>query len=121
MNNPLPIPGGHRRIILKRRFSSVPLDYHFSIKPAHPGESVSGVVEVKGSRWFFPKTVKIIPLREDLMVSAGYWDTFFTVAVIPDHDVVVTQERQGGSRFLRVVAIAVIVALLATLIVWVYF
>ena len=71
-------------------------DYHFTVEPAAPGTAVAGTLEVVASQWIFPGTPKRLPLEPRHTVTAGMFNTFFEMAVIPDVDVTV---RFTGADF----------------------
>ncbi len=90
------------------------MDYTFSVsRSSGEGQQVAGRVEVKGSNWIFSKEIQSFPLDEKITVHAGYWDTFFKVWVIPEHDVEVTMDRRGGSAIFWLLLIALVVVILA--------
>ena len=84
---------------IRRAFSSVPLDYSFSARAARPGQALGGSVEVRKSRWIFPGTPATLPLLEINLVSAGFWNTFLSVDIVPDVDVVITTDRPSLRSF----------------------
>lgn len=103
---------GQRVAVIRRAFSSVPIDYRFSARVAVPGQVLSGSVEVRKSRWLFPGTPATFPLLENNVVSAGLWNTFMMVDVTPNVDVVITTDswRISGTRVFLIV-LALVVAL----------
>ncbi len=84
------IAAGCKTRIIRRQFSSLATTYMFDVVPASPNDNLAGTMEIKGSDWIFPKPVKRVPLQPSNRVTAGVWDTFFSVYVIPEVDVVVT-------------------------------
>jgi len=89
METTIRLRAGEKATILSRRFSSLPMAYHFQARSID-GTSPDGEVEIQGSHWIFRKHPSIQPLQEDNVVRAGFWDTFFSVAVIAHADVEVT-------------------------------
>jgi len=78
---------GERLRVLRRFSNSIPRTFTFDVEPVGgPGE-VSGTVEVVGSRWLFPKPPLVLELRPTMNVQKGFWDTLFSIFVIPDQDV----------------------------------
>ena len=104
---------GRRLAIIRRAFSSVPMDYAFSARAATPGQTMSGEVEIRKSRWIVPGSPVKLPLQENNVVSAGFWTTFMSVDVVPDVDVVITSERRGGRTLLPILLIALLVIAIA--------
>ena len=52
-------------------------------------------------------------LHESNVVSAGFWNTFVSVDVVPDVDVVITTERRGSRKLLPILLIALLVIVVA--------
>ncbi len=102
---------GERVAIIRRAFSSAPLDYRFSAKAAVAGQALRGSVEVKKSHWIMPGPLEKLPLAENNVFSAGMWNTFMSVDVVPDVDVVIDIEgwSLGGRGAMRLLVFAVIV------------
>jgi hypothetical protein len=88
------VRAGERTRVLHRFSSSIPQTFHFDTEPITPGAVVSGTVEVHGSRWLFRKDPEIRPLLPSMSVSKGFWDTLFSVYVVPDQDVRITFRRR---------------------------
>ena len=109
------IAAGCKTRIIRRRFSSLATTYTFAAVPTHQGTSLTGTVEIKGSNWIFPKSVKRIPLQSSNTVMAGVWDTFFSVDVIPEVDVVITVPSKSFGKWLWVVGLIVVVVAIAVL------
>lgn len=99
---------GQRVAVIRRALSSVPIDYRFSVRPAILGQALAGSVEVRKSRWIIPGTPVTFPLQPDNVVSAGLWNTFMSVDVVPDVDVVITTSS-WSIRSLRVILLLAVV------------
>jgi len=99
----LTIPAGERTRIFRRRFSSLPQTIRFTAVPS------GGTVERVGSRWILGRTRQTSALLPDNEVSKGYWDTFFELYVIPDHDTLVTLARPRLARALLIASLALVV------------
>ena len=106
------VTSGRKATILSRRFSSLPMAYHFHAKGID-GISPDGEVEVRGSHWIFRKPPSIQPLQEDNVVRAGFWDTFFSVAVIAHADIEVTFPKRHLRRSWWIVSGVVLLILAA--------
>ena len=104
---------GQRVAIIRRAFSSVPMDYAFSARAATPGQTMSGAIEIRKSRWIVPGLPMKLPLQENNVVSAGFWTTFMSVDVVPDVDVVITTERRGSRKLRPILIIALLVIAIA--------
>ena len=107
--------GEHRRII--SRFSnSVPMSFAFRADPVDAGDELSGAVEIRGSRWIFPKAVVRQDLKPENRVFKTAWDTLYRVSVIPDCDVTITMERSRITNLLPLLIIAVLITAIAAVI-----
>lgn len=81
------VKAGERKRIIRRLSSSMQKTFHFAAQPVAEGEALSGMVEVKGSRWIFPKAPVLQKLEENNTVEKGVWDTIYSVYIIPECDV----------------------------------
>lgn len=104
---------GSRVAVVRRAFSSVPIDYLFSARAAAAGQTVSGAVEIRKSRWIIPGAPMTLPLQEHNVVSAGLWNTFMSVDVVPDVDVVITTEGRRVRNLRTILLWAVVVVAIA--------
>jgi len=106
------VAAGERVAVIRRAFSSLPVDYRFSARAAKPGQALSGTVEVKKSRWILPGSPAPFPLQESNLVQAGFWDTFMSVDAIPAVDAVITVEGRSIRHvtMLLVIALVIIIA-----------
>ena len=84
------VAAGCKTRIIRRQFSSLVTTYTFDVIPTIPDSDLVGIVEVQGSDWIFPKSPQRMPLQSRNRVTAGMWDTFFSVYVISDVDVVIS-------------------------------
>lgn len=104
------IKAGERKRIIRRFSNSLQATYQFAAEPVG-GNPVSGTVEVKGSKWIFPKPAASQPLKPDNSVEKGMWDSFFSVHVIPDSDVKITLQ---GARYPRLwIYLLIVLAIVA--------
>jgi hypothetical protein len=102
------------RVRVIRRFSnSMRMTYRFTAEPVSDGGNLSGVVEVAGSNWIFPKAVVRQDLKRDNAVDKGAWDTFYSVYVTPDCPVKITVEKSRIVNLLPILLIALVIATLA--------
>lgn len=104
---------GRRIAIIRRALSSVPMDYVFSATAATPGAPVSGTVEIRKSHWIIPGSPTTIPLQQSNVVSAGLWNTFMSVDVIPAVDVVITTGGWQVRNLRTILLLAVVVVVIA--------
>jgi hypothetical protein len=88
------VAAGQRMAVVRRAFSSVPVDYRFDARAERSGEALAGVVEVRKSQWIVPGTPVQHPLEASNVVSAGMWNTFMSVDVVPAIDAIITLERR---------------------------
>jgi len=116
---PIHAPAGQRTVLKKIRQGSIPMEFDYAIEPATPGTPLEGLMEVTASQWILPQAPKQFPLETRHRIKRGMWNTFFTITIIPDVDVVVTQpeDSSGGgkpSMFLwLILAIAVLIVVAA--------
>jgi hypothetical protein len=104
---------GQRVRVVRRAFSSVPVDYRFSARAAIPGEKLGGIVEVRRSRWILPGAPATAPLQSSNVVAAGSWNTFMSVDVVPDVDAVITTEGRAIRNLRPILVVALLVIALA--------
>lgn len=96
------------------------MDFHFHASALDGGQP-QGEVEIRGSNWIFPKPPVIQPLEADNVVHAGFWDTFFSVAVTAHGAIEITTPKRNSdvSRWIvwavvLVIVVAVVIAFLMT-------
>ena len=104
---------GQRLKVIRRSFSSVPMDYRFSARAKAPGDRLAGVVEIRKSRWIIPGPSTAHPLQATNVVSAGFWNTFVSVDVIPNVDAVITIEGRGVRNLRPLLLVALLIVALA--------
>ena len=111
------IAAGSRTRIVRRQFSSLETAYSFDAVPTIQGDRLAGMVEIAGSNWIFPKQIQRVPLQPSNSVTAGAWDTFFSVYVTPEVDVVISLPAKsfGGLLWIVGVAVAALVVAVAIL------
>lgn len=86
-------PAGERTLLYQIRQGSLPLSFDFSVAPVNAEESLSGVLEVTASSWIVPQAPQRLPLQARHQVERGMFNTFFTLAIIPDVTVEVTMHH----------------------------
>lgn len=91
-------PAGERTRIFRRFSSSLVQAIRIDVATVGGSAEVSGLLEVRGSRWLMARSPETRPLRPSMTVRKGYWDTRFAIYVIPDTDVVVTVHRPRLGR-----------------------
>lgn len=111
--NQIHASAGQRVAVIRRAFSSVPMDYRFSARAAIPGETLGGTVEIRKSRWILPGSPANLPLQPSNIVSAGFWNTFVSIDVIPEVDAVVTVENRSIRHLNWLLLLALLVLLAA--------
>jgi hypothetical protein len=108
---------GERTLIVRRRFSSIPLVFDINVTSAEGGLP-TGSLEKVGSRWIFGRTRELIPLAARHRIAKGFWDTLFDVYLIPDRAVAVTVARKRTAHRLNLGRLAAIVLGVAVVIYW---
>lgn len=78
---------GERHEIVKVLFDSVPDDFNFTVEPLAGDEELTGKVEVTGSIWLFRREPVAHELLPTNSFHKNFWDSYFTIEVIPDQDV----------------------------------
>ena len=108
---------GERVAVIRRAFSSVPVDYRFGARAAKPGQVLSGTVQVRKSRWILPGAPTTQPLQPENTVSAGFWNTFMSVDVIPAVDVVIAIDGKTLRHGTTILVIAVLIVTVAAILI----
>jgi hypothetical protein len=86
-------PAGERTRVFRRFSSSLIQIIRIDVAPVDGTSPVSGLLEVRGSKWLFTRPPETHPLQPTMSVRKGYWDTRYAIYVIPDVDVRVTVHR----------------------------
>ena len=107
------IAAGCKTRIIRRQFSSLTTTYTFDAAPMIQNSHLVGTVEIKGSNWIFPKPVQRAPLQPSNVVTAGVWDTFFSVYVFPEVDVVISLPSKSFGGLLWGIGLIVVVVAIA--------
>ncbi len=108
------IQKGERVRVIRRFSNSMRMTYRFTAEPVSAGGNLSGVVEVAGSNWIFPKAAVQQELKPDNIVAKGAWDTFYSVYVTPDCPVRITLEQSRNTHLLPLLLVALLIAALAS-------
>ena len=96
----LEIKAGERTRIIHKFSNSLPMTYKFNAKPIVGGDEVSGLVEVQGSSWIFPKKASTQELRASNSVEKSVWDSMYSVYVTPNVDVEVSLGKSDFGKML---------------------
>ncbi len=106
---------GERKRVVYRFSNSLQETYHFTATPVNPTDNVSGLVEISGSNWLFPKPSITQDLMSENSVSKGAWDTLYSVYVVPDVDVNISfsGSDQPNLKFLLLIAGLIAIAALS--------
>lgn len=107
------IAAGHKTRIIRRQFSSLMTTYTFNAAPIMPNGDLAGTVEIKGSNWIFPKSIERVPLQPTNTFTASVWDTFFSVYVIPEVDVVISLPSKSLGGLLWLIGLVAVIVVLA--------
>jgi hypothetical protein len=84
---PVVVRAGDRVRLIRKRSGSIPRTFRIRTERLDDGGPISGVIEIYGSRWLFKKPPIEISLAPEVAVYKGFWDTLFSVFVVPDQDV----------------------------------
>jgi hypothetical protein len=71
--------------IFDHGFVQIPMSWTVRFESAD-GESFTGEVQEKRSSWIFPNPPTSRTLESKMRFQRGWWNTFFTVKVKPDRD-----------------------------------
>lgn len=113
---PTQAPAGQRTILYRIRQGSIPMEFDFTVAPLREGEELRGELEVTASSWIVPGEPRRMPLQSRHQVKRGFFNTFFTLAIIPEVDVMVTPVNKGfggNSAFLIVISVLVAIVIIA--------
>ncbi len=86
------VKAGESRVVIKRQFSSVPMIYQFSAQAADADSELSGSIEISRRRLLAKLPTETIQLQVENIISAGFWDTFVTVTVHAEQDLIITSK-----------------------------
>ena len=84
------IKAGERKRIIFQFSNSLQQTHIFSATSLDSKSKVSGVVEIKGSNWIFPKQAIEQQLNSENEAEKKAWDTFYSVYVTPKTDTKIT-------------------------------
>jgi|GEM_PF-2046194 len=90
-------PAGARTVIYQIRQGSIPVELNFLVQPLDDNEELHGELEITASSWIIPGTPERMPLQSRHQVRRGMWNTFFTLAVIPQVDVKISPSPRESS------------------------
>ena len=107
------VPAGESQVVVRRQFSSMPMEYRFTARSAEAGREPAGTVEIKRSKIFSSPPPETVPLQAENVVTAGFWDNHVTVTVHAEEDVVVASDRLPGRSFLPILLVALVVVIIA--------
>lgn len=111
------VKSGQRKRIIRQFSNSLQSTYNFSAEPVAPGKNVSGIIEIRGSNWVFPKPPVRLDLKRDNKVKKGMWDTFYSVYVLPETDVKITLKASKYKwGWIYLIIVLIILALASSLI-----
>ncbi len=115
MTNMIEIKAGERKKVLSRKFSSVPMEYEFSVKPVD-GQALSGTVEVEMTKTIFRNESLKFPLQAQHIIKATLWDTFMDVYVTADTDVQIEMPKRSMNAKPVIIGLILVVVALASVI-----
>ena len=103
------IRAGEQKKIFSRFSSSIPETVVFDVEPVNAGESLQGMVEVRGSSIIIPRKPVAHPLEVHNEIEKGMVDSNFAIWVLPEVDVRVTMEGSASMRLFWLIIIAAMV------------
>ncbi len=110
----LVVAKGERQRVLHMLFDSIPQKVGFTAEPVAEGGSLSGTVEVQGSRWLFRKPPSPHALAAENVFDKSMWDSRYAIYVTPDEDVRIRFEtRHVRAKLLFLALGGVVVAAVA--------
>ncbi len=115
MTNMIEIKAGERKKVLSRKFSSVPMEYEFSVKSVD-GQALSGTVEVEMTKTIFRNESLKFPLQAQHIIKATLWDTFMDVYVTADTDVQIEMPKRSMNAKPVIIGLILVVVALASVI-----
>lgn len=80
-------PAGQWTVIFKHAFVQLPRTWTISFTTTD-GSSLTGEVEEKRTAWIFPQPPETRVLASSMVFRRGWWNTFYSVRVKPESDVV---------------------------------
>jgi hypothetical protein len=107
------VEAGKATKIIGKFSNSIAATYEFTATCELSNHTPTGTIDIRGSNWIFPKASTIQPLQVENTVSKSMWDTFFSVYVSSDHDVIITMKNQQVDKLWMIIAIAIVVMVAA--------
>ncbi|HHG89929.1 MAG TPA: hypothetical protein ENJ90_05545 [Devosia sp.] len=105
------VKAGEKTRIIRQFSNSLRQSHNFTAEPIGTKADPSGLIEVKGSNWLFPKPVVPIDLKRQNTVEKSAWDTSYSVYVTPETDTKITVTSSPvKSLWLYLIVVLVIVA-----------
>ncbi len=80
-------PAGEWTAIFDHMFVQIPNGWVVTFSIAGDGVITGEVIE-KRSSWIFPGEPKVMPLEPVMTFERGWWNTFYSVRVKPEHDLI---------------------------------
>ena len=80
-------PAGEWTTIIRSRFAQMPATWDVYLRTE--GGDVAGEFEETKSAWIIPGQPTSGQLRERLTFERGYWNTFYSVRILPQTPVIV--------------------------------
>ena len=110
------VKAGERKRIIVQFSNSLKQTHNFIAEPVAGNSDPSGLIEIKGSNWLFPKPVIPLDLKRENAVDKGAWDTFYSVYVTPKIDTKITVTSSPVKNiWMYLVIVLVIVAFASAL------
>ena len=113
MAKQISLQAGETKVIYRRNFSSLSTQIRFEAIAAD-GNLPRGTIEIRGSQWIFPKSPQQQPLQSMNTVEAGFWDTFFAIAVTADTDLTITRSQgKAGNGIFWIIGLVLGISVIA--------
>jgi len=110
------VKAGERKRIIVQFSNSLKQTHNFIAEPVGSDSDPSGLIEVKGSNWLFPKPVIPLDLKRENAVDKGAWDTFYSVHVTPKTDTKITiTSSKVKNIWIYLIIVLVIVAIASSI------
>ncbi len=109
---------GKRTRIVKNFSNSIPMTYCFSAENMKDGKEVLGKVDVRGSKWLFPRPPQVLDLKKQNRVAKKAWDSFFSIYVTPESDIRITFKRTKLNLLKLITAPLIIIVAAGSILFW---
>lgn len=109
------IPAGERKRIIHRVSNSIPASFHLKFEVVNKTETLAGFLEIETSAVLIDKKQKRLPLEPEMTLEASMWDAFYSVYVIPEQDIELSQSGTPAQSTRVIFIVVLVIALIAVL------